>query len=325
MIGMISLLFWSVHYLKNRDAGVFKKEMIATIVILFFLVYPNIVKMNFAVFSCQAIEAGEYWLIDNLDIRCWDTTHVAYSILVALPVILIWGIGVPTLIWIYLARHKHDLDWIENKLRFGFLYNGYRKGTFYWEFVILYRKILVICCAVFLGTISIQVQALTVLLILLVFLYMQSSTRPYSHPTLNELEMRGIMVASVTIYCGLYFLTDDLDQNTKLFLFAAMMLANLYFILYWLEKMFTAFFAILATSISFLKKYVPLGDSFANSKIQSDPLVKSAYILGEEKFASLWMLDATEVIEQSEAEQNTLDSTFTTSSRIRRRGRTHTL
>jgi hypothetical protein len=270
-------------------------------------VHPNIVKMNFAVFSCQAIQSGEYWLIDNLDIRCWDTTHVAYSVCVALPCIIVWGIGVPTLIWIYLARHQDELDLIESKLRFGFLYNGYRKRTFYWEFVILYRKILVICCAVFLGTISVPVQALTVLLILLVFLYSQSNTRPYSHPTLNELEIRGIMVASVTIFCGLYFLTDDLDQNTKLFLFASMMFANLYFLLYWLEKMFTAFFSILATSISFLKRFVPLGDFYTDLKIQSNPSVKSTFILGEEKFASLVMLENSEFREMDSTIQDSDD------------------
>jgi hypothetical protein len=71
--------------------------------------------------------------------------------------------------------------------------------------------------------------------------------------------------------------------------------------------MFTAFFAILATSISFLKRFVPLGDFFDDSTIQSDPMVKSSFILGEEKFDSLLMLEDTEVIELPEAEQDTMD------------------
>jgi hypothetical protein len=69
--------------------------------------------------------------------------------------------------------------------------------------------------------------------------------------------------------------------------------------------MFTAFFAILATSISFLKRFVPLGDFFDDSTIQSDPMVKSTFILGEEKFASLLMLEDSEVSKLQESDQDT--------------------
>jgi len=39
---------------------------------------------------------------------------------------------------------------LETKQKFGFLYNGYKKEYFFWEIVIMYRKILIIFISVFL-------------------------------------------------------------------------------------------------------------------------------------------------------------------------------
>jgi hypothetical protein len=292
LLGLVSFGFWGVFYIVKRQRDVFRKEMVATIVILFFLVHPSIVRMNFAVFSCREIDSGEYWLISNLDIRCWDSLHTFYASFVALPCIIVWGLGVPTLIWLYLHRNRRELDFIDNKLRFGFLYNGFRKGTFYWEIIILYRKISVICCAVFLGTVSIPVQALTVIVILLFCLYIQYKTRPYTHPDLNELETRGLLVATVTIYCGLYYLTNDIDQITKLVLFTVMIAANAFFLIFWLVKIFEAFLMLLANSFDYLKKFVRT-DSFNDARIINDAEVRLSYLIGEEKFMSLAESTAT--------------------------------
>jgi hypothetical protein len=286
LLGLVSLGVWGGVYLVKRQEGVFRKEMVATIVILFFLVHPSIVRMNFDVFSCREIDSGEYWLVSNLDIRCWDSLHTFYASFVALPCILVWGLGVPTLILLYMHRNRRELDFIVNRLRFGFLYNGFRKNTFYWEIIILYRKISVICCAVFLGTISIPVQALTVMIILLFCLYIQYKTRPYTHPDLNELETRGLLVATVTIYCGLYYLTDDIDQTTKLVLFTVIIVANALFLIFWLVKIFEAFLLVLAASIDCLKRFVRL-DSFNDASIINDAEVRHSYLIGEEKFMSL--------------------------------------
>ena len=57
---------------------------------------------------------------------------------------------------------------------------------------------------------------------------------------LNQMEFRSILVATVTIYSGLYYLTGDLDEITKIFLFVVMVTANFYFLLYWCAKMLQA-------------------------------------------------------------------------------------
>ena len=88
---------------------------------------------------------------------------------------MVWGVGVPALCIIVIwKKYRDKLNVINVKQRFGFLYNGYEDETFYWEFVIIYRKIAIIMCSVFLGIMSVQIQALTVLIILFISLHLQN-------------------------------------------------------------------------------------------------------------------------------------------------------
>jgi hypothetical protein len=50
---------------------------------------------------------------------------------------------------------RHNRNDLGNKLvkeQFGFLYNGYRNSTYYWEIVIIFRKITIIFISVFLSS-----------------------------------------------------------------------------------------------------------------------------------------------------------------------------
>ena len=101
---------------------------------------------------------------------------------------------------------------IKVRKKYGFLFNGYTKTEYYWEFIILYRKILIITCSVFIANLaSVSIQALTVMFLLIISLVIQLKCNPYIGDKLNSMEVRSILVSAVTIYCGLYYLTGDLD------------------------------------------------------------------------------------------------------------------
>jgi hypothetical protein len=46
-------------------------------------------------------------------------------------------------------RERNQLETVETKEKFGFLYAGYTKALFFWEIVIMYRKIGMIFISVF--------------------------------------------------------------------------------------------------------------------------------------------------------------------------------
>ena len=236
---ILSFIIWGGYAIHKRDSGYLSTHGVATIVILIFLVHPQLIKLMFSIFSCREIE-GDLYLNENLEIQCWDEKHTLYAICVALPSIIIWGVGTPAAILVALVKNRKYLKAIPIRIRFGFLFNGYFENTYYWEFTILYRKILIICCSVFLNSVSTEIQALCVLIILLVSLQIQNKIRPFISPELNVMESRSIFVATISIYCGLFYLTKDLDDATKIILFLVMVFVNLYFLLYWCTKMFQA-------------------------------------------------------------------------------------
>ena len=49
----------------------------------------------------------------------------------ALPSIIVWGLGIPFFAFALLSRVRNKLKNINVKERFGFLYNGYKKEYYY--------------------------------------------------------------------------------------------------------------------------------------------------------------------------------------------------
>lgn len=74
------------------------------------------------------------------------------------------------------------------KKYFGFLCLGYKPHLYYWEFIIIYRKISLIMISVFLSTVSDAVQGLGANLVLSIAFYIQSLYSPFVLDKLNRLE-----------------------------------------------------------------------------------------------------------------------------------------
>jgi predicted outer membrane repeat protein len=290
ILGLFAFLYWCLHYLVKRKKEVFKKELVATLVVLFFLIHPNIVKANFAMFSCIELEPGELWLNDNNDIRCYGSEHSLYAVVLALPVLVIWGIGVPTFILYYLIRKEQvKLDSLDMKLKLGFIYSGFRRSRFYWEFVILYRKIIIICCVVLISNYSVKIQALTIMAILAYFVVLQHLIQPYNHPSLNKMEMRGILCAAVTIYCELYYLTDDLGELAKIFFFIVILFVNIVFFFYFLSKFTTELAPMILKFLPFLNRAInlPPGNDFPESDSKGPTYSARTFTFDTERVSSL--------------------------------------
>ncbi|MEE4247864.1 MAG: hypothetical protein V2I33_20905 [Kangiellaceae bacterium] len=96
-----------------------------------------------------------------------------------------------------------------------------------------YRKLAISFISVFLYTYDPEVQGLTVIIVIFISFYLQSAFQPFETPELNRLEMRSIGAAGITIYCGLYFLTKELGDESEMILFVAMVWVNCFFLGLW--------------------------------------------------------------------------------------------
>lgn len=136
-----------------------------SIVAIFFLFHPMITKRSLQLFSCFNIE-GESWLSDDLNVRCWEGDHETYVMYASIPSIAVWIVSFPLICLVFLLSNKAKLDKINRRLVMGFLYHGFKKDYFYWEFIIIYRKVIVILIIVFEAQLNAMLQGLLIILII---------------------------------------------------------------------------------------------------------------------------------------------------------------
>jgi hypothetical protein len=56
----------------------------------------------------------------------------------------VWGFGIPIFALVLLMRERVRIESLEVRQRLGFLFQGYKMRYYYWEIVIMFRKITLI-------------------------------------------------------------------------------------------------------------------------------------------------------------------------------------
>lgn len=103
---VVSYLVWTIIQLIQKNKEILKTKAISTIVILLFFVHPNLVSFLFNFFNCIEID-GESRVKNDLEILCYEGDHFFWAVILAIPSLLIWGIGIPLLGFILLFKKRH--------------------------------------------------------------------------------------------------------------------------------------------------------------------------------------------------------------------------
>ena len=91
----------------------------------------------------------------------------------------------------------------------------------------MYRKVFIICIWVFMTGVETSVQALSLIVVLICALYLQYEYKPYNKHQLNHMEMEAIFTSAITIYCGMFYLTESIGNEFKTILFLVIVLFSL--------------------------------------------------------------------------------------------------
>jgi hypothetical protein len=80
----------------------------------------------YCLYRCYNVDGTER-VYSDLSIICFKGSHFFWAFFVALPSIIVWGVGIPFFAYALLAREKNKLKTLELREKFGFLYTGYKK------------------------------------------------------------------------------------------------------------------------------------------------------------------------------------------------------
>ena len=156
-LAIVTITVWAIILKRRGQSEKLQTRFISTYIILLFLTHPSVTQIMIDAFNCQDYD-GDSRMKKDLTIICGKGLHYYMSFFVAGPLIVIWGLGIPASVFVLLRREKDRLDTLAVKEKFGFLFGGYKKTSYFWEIVIMYRKIIMIFISVFLNTIGLVVQ-----------------------------------------------------------------------------------------------------------------------------------------------------------------------
>ena len=167
--------------------------------------------------------------------------HLSFALAVGVTQIILYAIGLPLIVYVFLWRHRGELDKPVVKFRYGLFFAGFRQERYYWECVVALRKESTVVLAVFGSQMGVAMLAHVALLVFMVQILVQLMGDPYGrgHGRLQILDVGAICLCWGTMWSGFFFYTPrPPDQKAALvFLTMTVVLVNTIYMMILLYSM----------------------------------------------------------------------------------------
>jgi hypothetical protein len=146
----------------------------------------------------------------DLGVVCTSSANLGTMLGMALPVLVIVSMGIPIGSALFLRsigpQYLQQAQWM-NLL--GFLINGYQPELYFWESMVLLRKVFLAFVTTTLAPAGAGMQITTTLIVLLLALVLHARFHPYTSGIINALESFALVTASLTLVGGIYVVLED--------------------------------------------------------------------------------------------------------------------
>ena len=148
---VLILIYWTLAHLITKSKDPINQKINTSIIGLCVMLQPSIISQNVDVLNCIELDPGMEVMSSTPTESCDSQTHMIFANYIALPSFFIWAFVWPLLIFSYLFVKKKQLYTGAVFGKFSFFFMGYRMNYFYWDFVIIFRKVLLIILMTFSG------------------------------------------------------------------------------------------------------------------------------------------------------------------------------
>ena len=160
--------------------------------------------------------AGIPYLNGDLELRCDSEEYRAWLAL-AFPMLLVFAVGIPLVYLLILRRHVMKGTLREHRDVYGYLTSGYTDENYWFELWNTARKGLFTGSALLFAPLGVAMQTWVALLLLMSFIVVFASAKPYAQSFLNQLERQALVVDVLTLFFGIALFnnaTNDVDQQS---------------------------------------------------------------------------------------------------------------
>jgi len=109
-----------------------------------------------------------------------------WSMVLGIPMIVVWVFGTPLVGLFMLFRRRHSLNTPGVKRYFIVMYQGLKEKKFYWEFVNILRKIILLFLNVFLSQYSHAIKGGVAVIVIIILYRIQIKIKPFEHEHNND-------------------------------------------------------------------------------------------------------------------------------------------
>ena len=254
-ITVMFLISLSLVFLKKKKYERYELDEISSydlsIFVLFIIMilnYIDIGKTNLEMFQCINVasnEASMLRLVNDLNIDCNSMSHRLWMFIICLPVLVISSLIIIFLIFkLFLAYFNKTLNLREVKFSLGYFYIAYKRNFFFWDILILIRRLLILFTFMFYYENIFFKDLFPLILIYFILinsLLLQAYFNPFApeYDVLNKAELASLFTLSVTyiiiiFYSTSYFKNWNFASNYFVLLIVGIILINCAFIFYWL-------------------------------------------------------------------------------------------
>ena len=211
-----------VHNGQVRSSRIYvnvKDRFVVTFCVLIYLLYPTLSKQAFGLFTCIEVN-GKSYLLADLEEECYVGQHTTFVILVGIPQLLIFVVGLPFIGLYFLYRNRYRLNTMPVKARYGLFFGGYKSDRYFWEIFLIFRKISVIAISSFGAAMDAEMQSLLLLMVLVLCSALQHIGQPYDTTVtrlLQNLELAVLFMLTATLWSGLimFKLNESGKESSK--------------------------------------------------------------------------------------------------------------
>jgi len=190
-----------------------------------------------------------------------------------LPFILLWVVAFPMFILLGLRANSDKLNTTQVKLKYGFMYREYKIEYYYWEFIKMYMKLLIM---LILNQYAMEIRVKGTLICWVICFYavMQYNLRPYMVAVVGDMDTFSTVVCAMSMFCGVFIYRNEFNHwiGIALFLLAVINIICLLRILFaivaeynykfdlWLDK----YKRSIHSCYPFTKEYILLSRHYRN-------------------------------------------------------------
>ena len=158
-------------------------------------------------FHCVVLTSYFSLSFPSFEEPCYVGRHLTYVVFVGITQIILYAIGLPLLVFVFLWRHRDELNKPVVKFRYGLFFSGFTQEKYYWECIVALRKESTVLLAVFGPQMGIPMLAHVALLVFMIQILVQLLGNPYAarQTKLQMLDVASIVICWGTMWSGFFF------------------------------------------------------------------------------------------------------------------------